>query len=109
MKTPDRKKRKKEGLREIDLNELLVLAVSQLVSAFADVMSDQDSGVETQAHFYRLLAANCAAKAKIAEGFAEQGRKTREELAQNERSKEAAQAIIEQYEVQKKGPEPGQK
>jgi len=49
---------------EVNLEDLLVRAVSHLVSSFAEVAATRDSKVlETEAHFYRVLEVNCKHKA----------------------------------------------
>jgi hypothetical protein len=56
---------------EVNLEDLLVRAVSHLVSSFAEVAATRDSKVlETEAHFYRVLEVNCKHKAGMAAAFA---------------------------------------
>jgi hypothetical protein len=55
---------------EVNLEDLLVRAVSHLVSSFAEVAATRDSKVlETEAHFYRVLEVNCKHKAGMAAAF----------------------------------------
>jgi hypothetical protein len=60
-------KRKGAGIKIIDMEGLLVRLVDNLVSTSASEVSEGDEVLKTQAHFYRVLIANCERKAEMAE------------------------------------------
>jgi len=64
-------KRKGAGMKIIDMEGLLVRLVDNLVSSSASEVSEGDEVLKTQAHFYRVLIANCERKAEMAEELAE--------------------------------------
>ena len=64
-------KRKGAGMKIIDMEGLLVRLVDNLVSTSASEVSEGDEVLKTQAHFYRVLIANCERKAEMAEELAE--------------------------------------
>jgi hypothetical protein len=64
-------KRKGAGMKIIDMEGLLVRLVDNLVSVSAGEVSEGDEVLKTQAHFYRVLIANCERKAKLAEELAD--------------------------------------
>jgi hypothetical protein len=64
-------KRKGAGMKIIDMEGLLVRLVDNLVSTSASEVSEGDEVLKTQAHFYRVLIANCERKAEMAEQLAE--------------------------------------
>ena len=47
-------------MKIIDMEGLLVRLVDNLVSVSAGEVSEGDEVLKTQAHFYRVLIANCA-------------------------------------------------
>jgi hypothetical protein len=59
-------------VQAIDMEELLILSVSALVSKFADALTqdNQDEVLKLEAHLYRTLEVECAQKAKLATAFA---------------------------------------
>jgi hypothetical protein len=62
-------RKQKQRQIDVDVIELFVRQASALVAATAEVIgSDDVLGME--AYLYRTLAANCTAKAKLADGFA---------------------------------------
>jgi hypothetical protein len=67
----DAAKRKGAGMKIIDMEGLLVRLVDNLVSSSASEVSEGDEVLKTQAHFYRVLIANCERKAEMAEQLAE--------------------------------------
>jgi hypothetical protein len=58
-------------MKIIDMEGLLVRLVDNLVSVSAGEVSEGDEVLKTQAHFYRVLIANCERKAEMAEQLAE--------------------------------------
>jgi hypothetical protein len=54
-------------MKIIDMEGLLVRVVDNLVSTSASEVSEGDEVLKTQAHFYRVLIANCERKAEMAE------------------------------------------
>ncbi|MGB9019277.1 MAG: hypothetical protein WCC77_16755 [Pseudolabrys sp.] len=53
-------------MKIIDMEGLLVRLVDNLVSTSASEVSEGDEVLKTQAHFYRVLIANCERKAEMA-------------------------------------------
>ena len=58
-------------MKIIDMEGLLVRLVDNLVSVSAGEVSEGDEVLRRQAHFYRVLVANCERKAKLAEELAD--------------------------------------
>jgi hypothetical protein len=64
-------KRKGAEMKIIDMEGLLVRLVDNLVSVSAGEVSEGDEVLKKQAHFYRVLVANCERKAELAEQLAD--------------------------------------
>jgi hypothetical protein len=53
----------------VEISDLLVRQITRLIQETANVAvgDDPKKALETEAYFYRLIAANCEAKAKLAD------------------------------------------